>query len=176
MPKTMPGTLLPWTDRAGENAFLLLQTTFSLSGGGLSLSQLTELTGLSATAIQNWVKRGWVAHPVDKKYEDVQVARILLLNLLRPALALEQIAALLETIRAEERAELSEVMLYNMLCAGFRRIEMTGTAERSAMERLASNLFIQYGISPAEPMRRSLTAMLLAMAAAQLIREAETFM
>lgn len=175
MPKTMPGTLLPWNDRAGENAFLLLETTFSVSGGGLSLSQLTGLTGLSTTAIQNWVKRGWVSHPIDKKYEGEQVARILLLNLLRPALQLESIAALLNEI-AEQEAALSEIMLYNMLCAGFRRIEMTGTAERSAMERLASNLLIQYGIASTESIRRSLTAMLLAMAAAQMIREAEMFL
>lgn len=168
MPKTMPGTVLPWSDRAADNAFSLLQTTFSLSGGGLSLSQLSQLTGLSATGIQNWVKRGWVPHPADKKYSDEQVARVLLLNLLRPAMQLERIVALLSG-----GEELSEITLYNMICAGVRRMEISGTADRSSLERLAQNLFIQYGVSPTERTRSVLTVILLSMAAAQLIREAD---
>lgn len=177
MPKTMPGTELPWSDKAGDNAFSLLQPTFSLSGGGLSLSQLSQLTGLSATGIQNWVKRGWVPHPAEKKYGEFQVARVLLLNLLRPAMQLERIVALLAVLngRVDDPSDdsISEVTLYNMICAGIRRMEIAGTVDKGSLERLAQNLFIQYGVAATEQMRSVLTVMLLSMAAAQLIREAD---
>ncbi len=35
---------------------------------GLDPVSALEMTGQSGTAIQNWVKRGWVANPVNKKY------------------------------------------------------------------------------------------------------------
>lgn len=99
----IPGTLLPLTEESRTHAFSVLEPVFAVSGGGLQLSQLTEMTGLSASTIQNWVKRGWVSKPVNKKYGPLQVARILLINLLRPAMQLDKIAALLGLRQRERR-------------------------------------------------------------------------
>ena len=95
MAQVLPGTTLPLPEEAADNAFSVLTPIFAVSGGGLLLSQLTEMTGLSPTTIQNWVKRGWVSKRVNKNYGELQVARILLINLLRPAMQLDKIAALL---------------------------------------------------------------------------------
>lgn len=61
--KVIPGTTLPLPDDKRWEAFSVLKPVFALSGGGLLLSQITEMTGLSASTIQNWVKRGWVENP-----------------------------------------------------------------------------------------------------------------
>ena len=72
MAQVLPGTTLPLPEEAADNAFSVLTPIFAVSGGGLLLSQLTEMTGLSPTTIQNWVKRGWVSKPVNKKYGELQ--------------------------------------------------------------------------------------------------------
>ena len=89
---TLPGTNVPIPPGEEEKGFALLEPVFAVSGGGLTLSQLSEMTGQSGTAIQNWVKRGWVANPVNKKYGELQVARVLMINLLRPTMQLDKIA------------------------------------------------------------------------------------
>ena len=53
--KVIPGTNLSLPDDKRWEAFSVLEPVFSLSGGGLLLSQITEMTGLSASTIQNWV-------------------------------------------------------------------------------------------------------------------------
>ena len=44
---------------------------------GLTLSQVCTLSGLEPSTIQNWIKRGYVPHPVGKKYRERHLARIL---------------------------------------------------------------------------------------------------
>ena len=99
--KFLPGTLLPASDEDYLNAFGTLSHVFAVSGGGLSLSQITEMTGLGVSAVQNWVKRGWVPAPVGKRYGEHQVARILLINMLRPVMKLESIALLLAYVNGK---------------------------------------------------------------------------
>ena len=95
MERLLPGTTLPLPPGQIREPFALLDPVFAVSGGGLLLSQVSEMTGLPGATIQNWVKRGWVSSPVNKRYSDLHVARILLINLLRPAMKLDSIAALL---------------------------------------------------------------------------------
>ena len=45
--------------------------------GGLLLGQIREMTGLDASAVQNWIKRGYISPPRRKKYTADQTARIL---------------------------------------------------------------------------------------------------
>ena len=174
---TVPGTTLAWPRETGDDAFSLLIPALSLSGGGLSLSQLSQLTGLTASGIQNWVKRGWVPHPVEKRYGRFQVARVLLLNLLRPAMQLERIVALLALLNGEvddpHDDRLSEVTLYNMLCIGDTRLQQTPTADPAALEALALSLLEHYKVPPQKDIVTVLTLFLANMAAAQLIRWAD---
>ena len=49
--------------------------------GGFTLSQLAEISGLEATTIQNWVKRGWIEPPKDRRYGETSIARVLIIKM-----------------------------------------------------------------------------------------------
>jgi DNA-binding transcriptional MerR regulator len=103
----------------GQNAFAKLEEAITIAGG-LSLSQVCSITGLEQSTVQNWVKRGWVARPERKRYTELQLARIMLINMLRASLRLEQIAGLMRYINGsvEDRSDdiIAEKELYNRLC------------------------------------------------------------
>ncbi len=183
----LPGTVLPLPEeareRAAQNAFALLEPVFAVSGGGLQLSQVAELTGLSPSAIQNWVKRGWVSGPVNKKYGELQVARILLINLLRPAMQLEQIAALLSGVngRVDDRADdiIPEPALYNLVCAALFALEREDCLRHESVTALIGAQLEGYeGPVPGAKQRLAdaLTVMLLSIAAASLMRQADALL
>lgn len=117
--ETIPGTALPYTPGDEKEAFHKLAVICS-STNGLTLSQLRDMTGLESTTIQNWVKRGWVANPLGKRYGEVQVARVLLINMLRGGMQLEHIAALMQYVngKVEDRRDdiIPDQELFNRLC------------------------------------------------------------
>ena len=82
------------TDRQELVDFEAIRPAFAVTGG-LMLSQVVEMTGLGGSTIQNWIKRGWIMSPVDKKYSERQVARILIIDLLRKSMKLENILRLM---------------------------------------------------------------------------------
>lgn len=183
MTATLPGTVLPLPDTLPEQPFSLLEPAFAVSGGGLLLSQVTELTGLSPAAIQNWVKRGWVSAPVNKRYGEQHVARILLINLLRPAMRLDQIAALLRYVngRVDDRSDdiLPDEQLYNWLCIATLRLREESSLGHEFVTTLIEALLEGYeGPVPDAKKRLShaLTIMLLNVAAAALMQEADALM
>ena len=116
----MPGTVLKIESIPAEDAFSFLRPLF-VATGGLSLSQVCGLTGLGAATIQNWVKRGWVGRPQDKRYNESQVARIILINLLRESMQLETITSLLGYVngRLDDTSDdiIPDDILYSYLCA-----------------------------------------------------------
>lgn len=120
----MPGTVLKIESIPAEDAFSLLKPLFA-AAGGLSLSQVCGLTGLGAATIQNWVKRGWVGRPQDKRYDQTQVARVILINLLRESMQLEAIVQLLGYVngRLDDTSDdiIPDHMLYSYLCAVLRQ-------------------------------------------------------
>ena len=63
--------------------------------GGMVLSQVSQISGLESYTIQNWVKRGFLSPPRDKRYSMRQLCRILNINMLKGALTMEQICGLL---------------------------------------------------------------------------------
>lgn len=122
--QTLPGTVLKIDSIPAEDAFSLLEPLFA-AAGGLSLSQVCGLTGLSGGTIQNWVKRGWVGRPIDKRYNQTQVARIILINLLRESMQLETITLLLGYVngRLDDTSDdiIPDHILYSYFCAVLRR-------------------------------------------------------
>ena len=105
---TIPGTMLPFEEGLEQNAFAVLTPLLSVTRG-LTLSQISEVTGLQGSTIQNWVKRGWVANPKNRRYEERQVARVILINMLKPSLQLETIVSLMKYINGsvEDAADVS---------------------------------------------------------------------
>ncbi len=100
MLRTVPGTVLPWTDGLQQNAFAVLSPVLAVTKG-LTLSQLRELTGLEGSTIQNWVKRGWVERPTGKRYGEQQIVRIVIINMLRNSMQLDKIIALMTYINGQ---------------------------------------------------------------------------
>lgn len=93
---TIPGTLLQ-IDRADASAMADRFGAMFLAGG-ISLGQVCELTGLEPHTVQNWVKRGFLTSPVNKRYSLRQLCRILNINSLRSVLPMERICGLLTYI------------------------------------------------------------------------------
>ena len=90
----LPGTTIE-TELANISAVEQIFTPMFIPGG-LVLSQVAEITGLAPYTIQNWVKRGFLTPPENKKYSKEQLCRIILINALKDVL---QIEAVLELIR-----------------------------------------------------------------------------
>lgn len=93
---TIPGTVLE-DRRSGADQIDSLFSSLFLAGG-LTLSQVSSITGLESHTIQNWVKRGFLAPPRGKKYDLEQLCRIINLNLLKGSLPLEQCCSLMTYI------------------------------------------------------------------------------
>ena len=176
----MPGTLLQMPPGSEDEAFSVLEPVFAVSGGGLVLSQITEMTGLGPATIQNWVKRGWVSNPVNKRYGRLQVARILLINLLRPAMKLEQIARLLQYVNGsvDDRTDdiIPEDRLYTLLCSIVFQLEKEKRLDREFIITLIGAQLEGYeGPVPDAKSRLedALLLMLLNIAAAMLMQQAD---
>lgn len=69
--------------------------------GGLTLSQTAQVTGLEPYTIQNWVKRGFLPSPVQKRYDMERVCRLLNMNLLRGTMPLEQVVMLMKYLNGD---------------------------------------------------------------------------
>ena len=90
---TIPGTTLEGDRSNADRTDGLFQSLFL--AGGLTLSQVASITGLEPYTIQNWVKRGFLSPPRNKRYDMEQVCRIIIINMLKGALPLEQICSLI---------------------------------------------------------------------------------
>ena len=75
---------------------------------------------MDGTTLQNWVKRGWILNPVNKAYGIDQLARILIINMMRDTVQLARISFLLKYINGsvESRDDdiIQESVLYDYIC------------------------------------------------------------
>ena len=139
---TIPGTTLKGLRSDADRTDGMFQSMFL--AGGLTLSQVSTITGLENHTIQNWVKRGFLTPPRNKRYDMEQLCRIININLLKGALALDQIIGLMAYINgdlADESDDLvDDTMLYFMfvrLAARARHIGGTQGWEDALMEATA---------------------------------------
>ena len=111
---TIPGTTLVGLRQEADRIDCLFQSLFL--AGGLTLSQVASVTGLEPYTIQNWVKRGFLPSPRNKRYNMEQLCRILNMNLLKATLPLEEITKLMAYLNgnlADESDDLvDDTMLY----------------------------------------------------------------
>ena len=96
MSTTFPGTTIEAYSIEKGSSKLLFDGIFA--AGGITLSQVSVMTGLEPYLIQNWVKRGFVTSPVKRLYSREQFARIVIINMLREALQIERICGLIHVI------------------------------------------------------------------------------
>lgn len=93
---TYPGTAIEVLELKKGSSKILFDGIFAT--GGITLSQLSTMTGLEPHVIQNWVKRRFVASPVKKLYSKQQFARVIIINMLRETLQIDAICNLISVI------------------------------------------------------------------------------
>ena len=96
---TIPGTTLEGARSNADRTDGLFQSMFL--AGGLTLSQVARITGLENHTIQNWVKRGFLPPPQNKRYNMEQVCRIININILKGNMPLEQIIKLMAYLNGD---------------------------------------------------------------------------
>lgn len=115
----LPGTNIQMDLQGGQDYRRAFDAAFAMTGG-IYLSQLAEMVGVPGATLQNWVKRGYVSSPVNKRYTRRQTCRMILIALLRHTLSLEEVAELLSWINnnlADEQDDLiDDSELYLFFC------------------------------------------------------------
>ena len=117
---TIPGTTLTGKRTDADRIDGLFQSLFL--AGGLTLSQVSSISGLEPYTIQNWVKRGFLSSPVGKRYNMEQVCRILNINILKGAVPLEQIVKLMAYLNGDLIDESDDLVDDTMLFFYFVRL------------------------------------------------------
>ena len=95
----LPGTVL----KAEAEEASCVESLFApmFLAGGMVLSQVSSITGLEPYIIQNWVKRGFLSPPQNKRYTLRQLCRILNINMLKGVLPMERVCAMLGYINGQ---------------------------------------------------------------------------
>ena len=155
MQETYPGTTIEVARITKGSSQSLFDGVFA--AGGLTLSQVSVMTGLEPYMIQNWVKRGFVSSPVKRMYSRDQFARIIIINMLRDSLQIEKICNVLDTLGGDPQKQFPAVistselyhLYFDMLAENaplaFDGNEVAATAEKVAVcfnsnERLLSQI------------------------------------
>lgn len=89
----LPGTTLEASQEEAIRVESIFQPMFL--AGGMVLSQVSSISGLEPYVIQNWVKRGFLSAPQNKRYTLTQLCRILNINMLKGILPMERICGML---------------------------------------------------------------------------------
>ena len=140
---TIPGTTLEGLRADADRTEGLFQSLFL--AGGLTLSQVGRITGLENHTIQNWVKRGFLPPPKNKRYDMEQVCRIININILKGNMPLEQIIKLMAYLNgnlADESDDLvDDTTLYFMFVSLAARARYIGGSETwdDALEHVTEN-------------------------------------
>lgn len=95
----LPGTVLKAEAEEAGNVEAMFSPMFL--AGGMVLSQVSSITGLEPYIIQNWVKRGFLSPPQNKRYTLRQLCRILNINMLKGVLPMERVCAMLGYINGQ---------------------------------------------------------------------------
>lgn len=89
----LPGTNIEVRELTYSAAEELFNSIFLT--GGLVLSQVAGITECAPHVIQNWVKRGFVSPPVNKKYSKRQFCRIVFICFLKEIMQIDRVSALM---------------------------------------------------------------------------------
>ena len=167
----IPGTTL--TAKREDADHIEDQFRSMFLAGGIVLSQVSSITGLETHTVQNWVKRGFLTNPKQKRYTLRQLCRILNINMLKSVLPMEQICGLLTYINGNLDDESDDLIddsrlyfLFVRLAANFA-VMHDPQGRDSYIEQVLSDY--QEPVPGAkERVKKVLRVMLTAWAAAQL--------
>lgn len=176
---TIPGTVLQIPRKDAEHIEDLFFSMFFT--GGIILSQVSSITGLEPYTVQNWVKRGFLAAPVHKRYTLRQLCRIININMLKGALPMERICGLLGYINGQLDDESDDIIddsqLYFMFVHLAARIkELYREDEREVLLDQTLENYTEPFPGTKDRVRRVLRIMLTAWLASRMRQEAENML
>ena len=135
-----PGTVVP-DNTTSEPMFSIFRTMIK-AADGLTSSQICTITGLEYSTLQNWVKRGYVSHPIKKKYYEGQVARILIISALRDCLKMDEIITLLHSVNGCLTDTGDDIIpdadLYDYLCRIIKSMDDFGVSSERVNAAVSS--------------------------------------
>ena len=173
---TIPGTVLH-ADRT-EAQSIPQQLDALFFGGGITLSQVTAITGLEAHTVQNWVKRGFLTSPVGKRYTLRQLCRILNINMLRGSMPIDRICHLLSFVNGDLSDESDDMIDDSRLY--FMFVSLAARMKELHDYEVGAKLLDAYLADYEEPVpgararvRQVLKIMLTAYLAARMMQETE---
>ena len=108
MSKSFPGTTIEVKSIEKGSSKILFNGIFAT--GGITLSQVSVMTGLEPYVVQNWVKRGFLTSPKKRVYSKSQFARIVIINMLRESLQIDKICNLIKVIGGELEDETDDLI------------------------------------------------------------------
>ena len=117
---TIPGTTIRGSRADIEASIRQIEGMFL--GGGMIRSQLASVSGVEPHDIQNWVKRGFLSSPVNKRYSCRQFCRIVTINMLRTAMPMDRICSLLAYINGKLDDESDDLIDDTVLYFMFLRL------------------------------------------------------
>ena len=171
-------TMTDQVDKGFSKIEMLLEAT-----GGLSLSQVCAITGLEGSTIQNWVKRGWVARPLGKRYEEIHIARIMIINALKECIKLEHIAKLMSYVNVpsgnSDDVIIKESELYNFLSEALAKMGQADDTSRGGVEFVVEDVIKDYketNLNSYVRIRKALSLMIYACVCTDVKRRTEAMM
>lgn len=172
----IPGTVLPAVTE--DAAAIEQQLRAMFLGGGVVLSQVAGVTGLEPYTVQNWVKRGFLTSPQNKKYTLRQLCRIMNINMLKAALPMEEICGLLQYVNGSLDDESDDLIDDSQLYFLFLRLvlhhrSMQNGAGRDEYLSLVLSEYREPMPGARDRVERVLRVMLTAWAASRLRAYAE---
>ena len=139
----IPGTVL----KCPKEEATSLQGRFEgmFLGGDIALSQVVAITGMESHTIQNWVKRGFLTPPKNKRYTLQQLCRILHINMLKDVMPLERICSLLRYINGKLDQEDDDIIddaalyfLFVRLAARAKQLDDPAVWKQAMVEALCN--------------------------------------
>ncbi|MBQ9086328.1 MAG: DUF1836 domain-containing protein [Clostridia bacterium] len=177
MATTFPGTTVEVSSLEKRCSRQLFDGVFA--AGGITLSQVSIMTGLEPYLIQNWVKRGFVSSPSKRMYSRQQFARIVIINMLRETLQIEKICNLIHIIGrgTADRSDdlISDEELYHRYVdlLSDHKLHTTEPQSVQSAAESAANDFEEHSPNARSQLVRLLQVMFYAHASAGLRRSAE---
>jgi len=168
MSEYLPGTLIAVSKDHLKNTDQILDPMFLMEG--MQLRQVTQLLGIEAHTVQNWVKRGFVDPPVKKLYNRDRFVRLAILNYFKDVFSLEAILSLL-------RMADQDSTIYTAFCALLSVAPLdpirSETKLSDIIEKVIDAQKFDYGRTSREQVKRLLTILYTAHLSILLKKEAE---
>ena len=175
----LPGTTLPARRADAPEARQQFQSLFL--AGDITMSQITSITGLDSYMIQNWVKRGFLTKPEQKRYSLNQLCRIITINTLRSVLSMDRICGLLRYVNGRLDDESDDIIddaelyfLFLRLAAQARDLDTRQQWSQAIDDTLSC--YREPIPGARERVARVLRVMLTAWVAARMAQEADRMM